>query len=122
MDPNGVLKIADFGLARSYSVPMPSLTQEVVTLWYRAPEILLGKQDYNPNIDVWSAGCILAEMLKGQVLFQGQSEIDQIFKIFHTMGLPTMSDWPDFTTLPNYKPSFPRFTKKSFAQIFPPIE
>lgn len=59
------MKIADFGLARSFTVPLPSLTHEVVTLWYRAPEILMGQKKYTPSIDLWSIGCIYAEMLNG---------------------------------------------------------
>ena len=58
IDSKGNLKIADFGLARSFTVPLPSLTHEVVTLWYRAPEILLGEKVYTPSIDIWSIGCI----------------------------------------------------------------
>lgn len=79
---SGEIKLADFGLARSYTIPMPSLTQEVVTLWYRAPEISLGMKDYSPNIDIWSIGCIFAEIINKTPLFSGNSEIDQVFKIF----------------------------------------
>jgi serine/threonine protein kinase len=69
-------------------MPIPSMTQEVVTLWYRAPEIALGMKDYLPNIDVWSVGCIFAEMIMGKPLFNGNSEIDLLFKIFQLTGTP----------------------------------
>ncbi|KAG6829203.1 Cyclin-dependent kinase A-1 [Tricholoma furcatifolium] len=77
------LKLADFGLARAFGIPMRTYTHEVVTLWYRAPEVLLGSRHYATGIDMWSVGCIFAEMaMQGQPLFPGDSEIDQIFKIF----------------------------------------
>lgn len=101
---------------------MTSLTQEVVTLWYRSPEILLGKREYYPNIDVWSIGCILGELLQGTVMFPGASEIDQLFKIFNMTGLPDVTDWPNFTSMPYYTPRFPKFPKKSFREILPEIE
>lgn len=82
IDRNGSLKIADFGLARAYGVPIGQITHEVVTLWYRAPEILLGSQTYSTPVDMWSAGCILAELSTRAPLFPGDSEIDQIFRIF----------------------------------------
>jgi serine/threonine protein kinase len=67
IDSKGNLKIADFGLARSFTVPLPSLTHEVVTLWYRAPEILLGEKVYTPSIDIWSIGCIYGKIKSGDV-------------------------------------------------------
>lgn len=76
------LKIADFGLARSFGLPMKSYTHEVVTLWYRAPEILLGQKLYTTAVDMWSVGCIFYEMAHKRSLFLGDSEIGQIFKIF----------------------------------------
>ena len=83
----GALKLADFGLARSISIPVRTYTHEVVTLWYRAPEILLGCHNYATWVDVWSIGCILAEMITGRSLFQGDSEIDQLFRIFRYNAL-----------------------------------
>ena len=76
------MKIADFGLARVFSVTVRPYTHEVVTLWYRAPEILLGSVEYSTPLDIWSAGCIFAEMFTKQPLFMGDSEIDQLYKIF----------------------------------------
>merc|ERR1719469_477235 len=79
------LKIADFGLARAYSVPVPKYTHEVVTVWYRAPEILLGSQLYSVPVDIWSVGCVFGEMATGTPLFSGDSEIHTIFKIFQKL-------------------------------------
>ena len=82
IDRDGNLKLADFGLARAFGVPLRTYTHEVVTLWYRAPEILLGGRQYSTGVDMWSVGCIFAEMCMRKPLFPGDSEIDEIFKIF----------------------------------------
>lgn len=102
-DKNGILKIADFGLARKYGNPLKPYTPLVVTLWYRAPELLLNCEKYGTAIDIWSCGCILAEMLLGEPLFQGQDEIDQLHKIFKLMGTPNEKQWPGWSQLPNAK-------------------
>lgn len=75
-------QIADFGLSRSISIPVRNYTTVVVTLWYRAPELLLGVKSYACSIDIWALGCIFAEMATGVALFIGDSEIDQLQKIF----------------------------------------
>lgn len=97
----GVLKIADFGMARYTSSPPPKLTQLVVTLWYRAPELLLGTEIYGREVDMWSVGCIFAELLSREPLLQGKNEVDQLSKIFEICGVPTDSTWPSFRRLPN---------------------
>ncbi|XP_025080840.1 cyclin-dependent kinase 6-like [Pomacea canaliculata] len=89
----GQLKLADFGLARIYSFQM-ALTTVVVTLWYRAPEVLL-QAKYAMSVDLWSCGCIFAELFNRRVLFKGNSEFDQLKKIFEVQGLPAESDWPE---------------------------
>lgn len=71
-----ILKIADFGLARASGIPTKGFTHEVVTLWYRPPDVLLGSQKYSNNIDIWSVGCIFAEMSNMKALFPGQKEED----------------------------------------------
>src|SRR5688572_22922425 len=81
IDNNGNLKIADFGLARAFGIPVRAYTHEVVTLWYRAPEVLLGSPRYSCPVDIWSVGCIMAELITKKPLFQGDSEIDQLFRI-----------------------------------------
>lgn len=78
----GVLKLADFGLARAFVPPIRPFTHEVVTLWYRPPEILLGSRTYSLPMDLWGVGCIIAEMITKRPLFPGDSEVDELFKIF----------------------------------------
>mmetsp|Transcript_66915 Transcript_66915/g.189862 ORF Transcript_66915/g.189862 Transcript_66915/m.189862 type:complete len:345 (+) Transcript_66915:69-1103(+) len=106
-DPRLVL--ADFGLARVFSVPLRVYTHEVVTLWYRAPEILLGQPWYGPSMDIWSLGCIVAEMATSQPLFPGDSEIDTIFKIFRCLGTPNDEVWPGVSGLKDFKARFPQW-------------
>ncbi|OAA70512.1 Cell division control protein 2 (Cyclin-dependent protein kinase) [Cordyceps fumosorosea ARSEF 2679] len=114
IDREGNLKLADFGLARAFGVPLRTYTHEVVTLWYRAPEILLGGRQYSTGVDMWSVGCIFAEMCTRKPLFPGDSEIDEIFKIFRTLGTPTEEVWPGVTSYPDFKSSFPKW-KRDYA-------
>ena len=92
-------QLADFGLARLLSLPSHSYTHEVVTLWYRAPELLLGCAQYGPAVDVWSVGCMFSEISTGLPLFPGQSEIDQMFKIFRVLGTPKNDMWDGVETM-----------------------
>ena len=87
-EDNRTIKIADFGLARTFGLPLKTYTHEVVTLWYRAPEVLLGQKVYSTAIDMWSIGCIFYELCHHKPLFPGKSEIDQIFRIFKVIGTP----------------------------------
>jgi cell division cycle 2-like protein len=99
---SGRVALCDFGLARQFEDPPRALTQLVVTLWYRAPELLFGECKYGPAIDVWSLGCIFGELICiGEAMLQGQGELDQIDKIFQMVGVPTNDNWPDFEQLPN---------------------
>jgi cell division cycle 2-like protein len=102
MDNKGTLKIADFGLARSFGEPLKPLTPGVVTLWYRAPELLLGgdRYAYSTAVDVWSCGCIFGEFLRNQILIQGSSEPDQIKRVFRLLGTPDDVAWPNWRKLP----------------------
>ncbi|XP_013034677.3 cyclin-dependent kinase 3 [Anser cygnoides] len=118
----GAIKLADFGLARAFGVPLRTYTHEVVTLWYRAPEILLGCKYYSTAVDIWSIGCIFAEMVTRKVLFPGDSEIDQLFQIFRTLGTPTEATWPGVTQLPDYKGDFPRWRRKEMKEIVPNLD
>ncbi|XP_033625437.1 cyclin-dependent kinase 4-like [Asterias rubens] len=104
---DGQLKLADFGLARVYGFQM-ALTSVVVTLWYRAPEVLL-QSTYATPVDLWSVGCIFAELFRRKPLFCGTSDVDQLYKIFDLIGLPHEDDWPD-VSLPwsSFHPSPPR--------------
>jgi len=107
IDKNGNVKLADFGLARGFTNPLLALTHDVVTLWYRAPEILLGQANYTPSVDIWSVGCIYGEMLTGQPFLEGDSKIGQLFQIFRVFGTPSEAVWPGVSSLPDFKRSWP---------------
>merc|ERR1719253_280344 len=111
------LKIADFGLARAFMLPVPQYTHEVITVWYRPLEILLGSKLYSVPVDLWGVGCILAEMATGSPLFAGDSEIDTAFKIFQKLGTPTEAVWPGVSELPDFRPTFPQWTHKGWSSI-----
>ncbi|GAB65303.1 cdc2-related protein kinase 1 [Plasmodium cynomolgi strain B] len=108
----GVLKICDFGMARKFGhINNHNITKNVVTLWYRAPELLLGERCYTNKIDIWSVGCIFAEMILKKPLFIGENEIDQILKILSLLGLPDREDYPEF-----YEYSFISKNKELFKK------
>ncbi|GAA5911275.1 cyclin-dependent serine/threonine-protein kinase CDC28 [Sporobolomyces salmoneus] len=115
INKEGNLKLADFGLARAFGIPLRTYTHEIVTLWYRSPEVLLGSRHYSTGVDMWSVGCIFAEMIMRQPLFPGDSEIDEIFRIFRLLGTPDEDVWPGVTTLPDYKPTFPNWHPKEIG-------
>lgn len=117
IDLEGVIKLADFGLARAFSIPVRTYTHEVVTLWYRAPEILLGSRSYSTPVDIWSLGCIFAEMLTRQALFPGDCEIDQLFRIFRVLGTPNEQVWPGVSQLPDFQETFPVWQPKRIADV-----
>ncbi|GJD12859.1 Cyclin-dependent kinase C-1 [Galdieria sulphuraria] len=96
----GLLKLGDFGLARHLGDEGRKYTNRVVTLWYRAPELLLGTTDYSWPIDMWSVGCLMAEMLMRKPPFAGRDEIEQLDMIFRVLGTPTEDIWPEWTSLP----------------------
>jgi cell division cycle 2-like protein len=98
---SGRIALADFGLARKYQDPLQPLTQMVITLWYRPPELLFGETIYGPAVDMWSVGCILGELITKEAILQGEGEIDQIDKIFSLVGTPNDNNWPDFDKLPS---------------------
>ncbi|KAJ9101205.1 hypothetical protein QFC21_003424 [Naganishia friedmannii] len=100
MNNRGQIKVADFGLARTFGDPLGEMTQLVVTLWYRSPELLLGAKDYSTAVDMWSVGCIFAELMQKQPLFPGRGEIDQIALIFRLLGRPNEQMWPGYSRLP----------------------
>ncbi|XP_065187961.1 cyclin-dependent kinase 11B-like [Sycon ciliatum] len=95
----GVLKVGDFGLAREYCNPPKAYTPVVCTLWYRAPEVLLGDEMYTTAIDVWSVGSIFAELVQKRPLFEGSSQITQIQQIFKLLGTPSEKIWPGWSNL-----------------------
>ncbi|KAK3135645.1 hypothetical protein QOZ80_5BG0421650 [Eleusine coracana subsp. coracana] len=123
IDNEGILKLADFGLARSFSNDHNGhLTNRVITLWYRPPELLLGSTKYGPAVDMWSVGCIFAELLAGKPILPGKNEPEQLTKIFELCGTPDELNWPGVTKMPwynNFKPSRPikRRVKESFKHF-----
>ncbi|KAL8824125.1 MAG: hypothetical protein Q9170_008247, partial [Blastenia crenularia] len=123
MNNRGQIKIADFGMARYYGDPPPKLTQLVVTLWYRGPELLLGADKYGAEVDMWSVGCIFGELLTKEPLLQGKNEVDQLTKIFELCGIPTLQTWPNFKRLPNARslrlPTNPQTTGPIIRAKFP---
>ncbi|KHN80331.1 Cyclin-dependent kinase 1 [Toxocara canis] len=116
VDSKGAIKLADFGLARAIGLPLRAYTHEIVTLWYRAPEVLLGCPRYSMAVDVWSIGCIFAEMATKKPLFQGDSEIDELFSIFRVLSTPTESIWKGVSELPDYKETFPKWRGNTLAE------
>eukprot|EP01002_Notosolenus_urceolatus_P003264 NODE_1859_length_1275_cov_26.038336_g1539_i0.p1 GENE.NODE_1859_length_1275_cov_26.038336_g1539_i0~~NODE_1859_length_1275_cov_26.038336_g1539_i0.p1 ORF type:complete len:329 (-),score=97.43 NODE_1859_length_1275_cov_26.038336_g1539_i0:287-1273(-) len=116
------VKLCDFGLARAFQMPLHTYTHEVVTLWYRAPEILLGATHYAPAVDVWSVGCIMAEMASKKPLFSGDSEIDQLFKMFKVLGTPNDTLWSGVTELKDYCAQFPSWRGQPLATLLPMME
>lgn len=118
----GQLKLGDFGLARAFGIPVNTFSNEVVTLWYRAPDVLLGSRTYSTSIDIWSAGCILAEMFTGRPLFPGTSNDDQLQRIFKLMGTPNEHTWPNISALPNYRANFQVYAPQDLRAIIPQID
>uniref|UniRef100_A0A7S2MM31 Cyclin-dependent kinase 2 homolog n=1 Tax=Octactis speculum TaxID=3111310 RepID=A0A7S2MM31_9STRA len=114
---NGRLKLADFGLARAFCPPIRPLTHEVVTLWYRPPEILLGSTTYAPPVDVWAIGTILVEMVSKRPMFPGDCEIDQLYKIFRLLGTPRDDQWPGCTALQDWNPAFPQWPRLALESV-----
>ncbi|KAI7752324.1 hypothetical protein M8C21_014811 [Ambrosia artemisiifolia] len=119
IDDDGILKIADFGLASFYDPQNKQpMTSRVVTLWYRPPELLLGATNYGVGVDMWSAGCILAELLAGKPIMPGRTEVEQLHKIFKLCGSPSEEYWKKHR-LPNatlFKPRQPY--KRCTAEVF----
>ncbi|XP_003745813.2 cyclin-dependent kinase 7 [Galendromus occidentalis] len=116
IDENGILKIGDFGLAKFFGSPRV-YTHQVVTRWYRAPELLFGARIYGTGVDMWAVGCILAELLLRLPFLPGETDLDQISKIFQCMGTPTEETWPGVTKLPDYV-EFKGFPGTQFEEIF----
>ncbi|KAH0905122.1 hypothetical protein HID58_044625 [Brassica napus] len=117
IDDGGVLRIGDFGLATFYdSTKRQRMTNRVVTLWYRAPELLHGVEEYNVGIDLWSAGCILAELLSGRPIMPGRNEVEQLHRIYKLCGSPSEEYWrkirlPSHQRHAHHKP-LPQFKRK----------
>jgi len=115
------IRITDFGLSRAYVLPNRTWTHEVVTLWYRPPEVLMGCNKYSIGVDVWSIGCVLGEMLNNnRPLFCGQSEVSQLLTIFKAMGTPNPSNWPKVEDqCADFCLKYPKWERRKIKQIVP---
>lgn len=102
VDSKGILKIGDFGLAKFFGSPSRINTNQVVTRWYRSPELLYGARQYGTSVDIWAVGCILAELLLRVPFLPGESDLDQLTKIFQALGTPSEENWPNLKSLPDY--------------------
>ena len=120
-----IVKIADFGLARGYGIPVKNYTHEVVTLWYRPPDVLLGNKIYGTTVDMWSIGCIFAEMVSGKPLFTGNSESDQLKKIFEIKGTPNDNYASSLKELSEWgvgDNNFENYPEKNMKELFPNLD
>lgn len=113
----GVLKIGDFGLARVFGSPSRPYSNQVVTRWYRCPELLFGAKQYSTGVDMWASGCILAELLIRVPFLPGETDLDQLGRIFQVIGTPSDSDWPGMKILPDYV-QFRVYPKHPMKEIF----
>ncbi|KAL4421721.1 hypothetical protein ABPG77_002337 [Micractinium sp. CCAP 211/92] len=116
--PHPLLKVADLGLGRHFVIPIKAYTHEIVTLWYRAPEVLLGATHYAPAVDIWSIACIFAELARKQAIFPGDSELQQLLHIFKLLGTPSEDVWPGVTKLKDWH-EFPQWHPQDLARVFP---
>ncbi|WAR10007.1 CDK14-like protein [Mya arenaria] len=120
---SGELKLADFGLARAKSIPSHTYSHEVVTLWYRPPDVLLGSTNYSTSLDMWGVGCIFTEMLSGVATFPGMKDAyDQLDQIFRILGTPTEETWEGVTKFPQYdKKKFVVYSKQGVSMVIPKL-
>lgn len=107
INSHGLLKLADFGLARSFGTPV-AMTSKVITSGYRPPELLYGSKYYSAAVDIWSVGCIFLEIVTRTPVFPGETDVQQLTKIFALLGTPTEDTWPDVASLPHYIPFEPQ--------------
>jgi cyclin-dependent kinase 2 len=119
INKTGEVKVSDFGLARKYYLPLDKYTREVITLWYRPPEILLGQDNYFTTADIWSIGCMMYELVHGEPLFSGDSELGQLIKIFQLIGTPSEENWPGISRLKFYSDKLPKFKAKNLKELCP---
>ncbi|XP_030220328.1 cyclin-dependent kinase 16 isoform X4 [Gadus morhua] len=123
INEKGELKLADFGLARAKSVPTKTYSNEVVTLWYRPPDVLLGSTEYSTPIDMWGVGCIFYEMVTGRPLFPGSTVEDELHLIFRILGTPTEETWPGCTNSEEFKTyNFPKYNAEPLVNHAPRID
>ncbi|XP_053990285.1 cyclin-dependent kinase 2 homolog isoform X3 [Hylaeus volcanicus] len=135
----GFLKLADFGLARAFRIPVKSYSHQVVTLWYRAPDVLMESKNYSTHVDIWSVGCIFAgkgkyfniiislpniilEMINGYPLFPGTNEQDQLLRIFQILGTPTLQTWLEILNVTHFDKMFQKYDPRPWSSIVPSLD
>lgn len=118
LNKEGILKITDFGLAKAYASPSRNYTHQVVTRWYRSPELLYGATLYGTGVDIWATGCILAELFLRVPFLQGDNDIAQLSKIFEVFGSATEENWLGVTKLPAYIEILVKNERCNLADIF----
>uniref|UniRef100_A0A4W2FMA6 cyclin-dependent kinase n=1 Tax=Bos indicus x Bos taurus TaxID=30522 RepID=A0A4W2FMA6_BOBOX len=123
INERGELKLADFGLARAKSVPTKTYSNEVVTLWYRPPDVLLGSTEYSTPLDMWGVGCIQYEMATGRPLFPGSTVKEELHLIFRLLGTPTEETWPGVMALTEFRAyNFPRYLPQPLLSHVPRLD
>ncbi|XP_046878639.1 LOW QUALITY PROTEIN: cyclin-dependent kinase 17 [Hypomesus transpacificus] len=123
INEKGELKLADFGLARAKSVPTKTYSNEVVTLWYRPPDVLLGSSEYSTQIDMWGVGCIFYEMAAGRPLFPGSTVEDELHLIFRLLGTPSEENWSGISSIEEFKSyKFPKYKPQPFINHAPRLD
>ncbi|CAH2285242.1 cyclin-dependent kinase 18 [Pelobates cultripes] len=123
INEKGELKLADFGLARAKSVPTKTYSNEVVTLWYRPPDVLLGSTEYSTPIDMWGVGCILYEMATGRPMFPGSTVKEELHLIFRLLGTPTEETWPEISANKEFKAyCFPQYRPQPLKNHTPRLD
>ena len=115
----GLLKLCDFGTAVLYHKSLSSANDKVSMLWYRAPELLVDSPMYDFPIDMWSCGCVIAEMARGAVIFAGDSPVDQLMKVCKLIGPPERDDWPEFYSLVDPEIQLPKPPFPGIEQLIP---
>jgi serine/threonine protein kinase len=121
LDSHGRVKLSSFSMSRNFTINR-TYTHKVVTLWYRCPEILLGCLHYSAAIDIWSVGCILAELASDKPLLAGTCEIEQLLLTFRLLGTPTDEVWSGVSQLRDYSPIFPRWLPKDLSAVLPRLD
>ena len=123
INDRGELKLADFGLARIKSFPTKTYSHEVVTLWYRPPDVLLGSTEYFTPIDIWAVGCIFYEMACGRPLFAGTKVDEELYLIFKCLGTPTEQTFPGVTTKAEFQElNHPFFPGEPLTRLAPRLD